>query len=157
MWALALPARSADSSDDRDNVEACPHTYSRLAHASYLSYLIPCAWQASELKRKAQLQQQAVQLGLAEQAKPADRSGFYMGKQIALLDAIKTKQDKIAALEDEIRTDKVHMTRVHGLDAEESYNSKPLWETTGVSVLPYRDSSMTGLSKRTPTGGFFAS
>jgi hypothetical protein len=91
------------------------------------------------------------------QAKAADRSGFYMGKQIDLLDTIKSKQDKIAQLEDEIRTHKVHMTRVHDLDAEEKYNAKASWETTGVSVLPYRDSNMTGLSKRTPTGGHFSS
>jgi hypothetical protein len=103
------------------------------------------------------LQQTAVQLGIMDNPKPPDRTEFYMNKQISLLETVKAKQDTIAQLEDEIRTHKVHIQRVHDLDAEEKYNSKPSWDTTGYSVLPYRDPHPTGLSKRTPTGGFFSS
>lgn len=91
-----------------------------------------------------------------EKPRPVDRTDFYMKKQIELLQAVHDKQEKIAQLEDEIRTHKVHMQRVRDLDAEEKYNSKPSWETTGFSVLPYRDPHPTGLSKRTPSGGFFS-
>ncbi|KAG8464920.1 hypothetical protein KFE25_012283 [Diacronema lutheri] len=111
---------------------------------------------ASELKRKAQLETEAVRLGIMAKPQPVDRTNFYMGKQIELLETIKHKQDTIAQLEDEIRTHKVHMQRVHDLHSEETYNSKPSWDTTGISVLPYRDPHPTGLSKRTPTGGFFS-
>lgn len=117
----------------------------------------PAPRQAEELKRKADLQAEAIRLGLMEKPPPSDRSDFYKAKQIDLLDSINDKQKKIAQLEDEIRTHKVHMQRVHDLSAEEDYISKPAWETTGVSVLPYRDPDHTGLSKRTPSGGFFSS
>lgn len=86
-----------------------------------------------------------------------DRTDFYMNKQISLLTTIKDKEDNIAQLEDEIRTHKVHIQRIRDLDAEEKYNAKRPWDTTGYSVLPYRDPHPTGLSKRTPTGGFFSS
>ena len=113
--------------------------------------------QEAELKRSQELKQQAVKLGIMEKERPPDRTDFYMNKQIELLDAVKSKEDKIAQLEDEIRTHKVHIQRVRDLDAEEKYNSKPAWETTGYNTLPYRDPFHTGLSKRTPTGGFFSS
>ena len=112
---------------------------------------------SAELQRQNTLQKQAVSLGLIERPKVVDRADFYKSKQIELLESIKSKEDRIAELQDEIRTHKVHMMRVRDLDAEDKFNSKPSWETTGYNVLPYRDPQMTGLSKRTPSGGFFSS
>lgn len=34
---------------------------------------------------------------------------------------------------------------------------KSSWELTGFNTIPYRDPFHTGLSKRTPTGGYFTS
>lgn len=111
-------------------------------------------WEA-EVKRSQALKKQAQEVGVAPQA-GVDRSAFYLSKKVALLESIKAKHDQIAQLEDEIRTQKVQMQRIRDVDEGEKYNAKPSWETTGYSVIPYRDPHPTGLSKRTPTGGFFS-
>jgi hypothetical protein len=42
------------------------------------------------------------------------------------------------------------------IDQERS-SGKAVWETVGISTVSYRDPFHTGLSKRTPTGGYFTS
>jgi len=40
---------------------------------------------------------------------------------------------------------------------KERSSGKSVWESTGISTVSYRDPFHTGLSKRTPTGGYFTS
>ena len=80
-------------------------------------------------------------------------------------------QEKAMALNQKIakaEMDKKHIDAINKEDnialkklqddmEKERSAGKAVWETVGIQTVSYRDPFHTGLSKRTPTGGFFTS
>ena len=56
-----------------------------------------------------------------------------------------------------IKEDKAALKKLTGEIEKEKSSGKDVWQTVGISTISYRDPFHTGLSKRTPTGGFFSS
>ena len=80
---------------------------------------------------------QEKELGLKQESEKEE----LMVKQLQA--TIKEKQNALKKVQTEI-------------DKERS-SGKSVWETVGISTVSYRDPFHTGLSKRTPTGGYFTS
>jgi uncharacterized protein YdiU (UPF0061 family) len=80
---------------------------------------------------------QEKELGLKQETEKEE----LMVKQLQA--TIKEKQNALKKVQTEI-------------DKERS-SGKSVWETVGISTVSYRDPFHTGLSKRTPTGGYFTS
>lgn len=75
--------------------------------------------------------------------------------------ALKQNMDRneltIKQLQEQLHADAENMKKVRKQMEEFNRSGEPAWETTGVGTVKYRDPFHTGLSKRTPTGGYFTS
>jgi hypothetical protein len=76
--------------------------------------------------------------------------------ELALKQNIARNELMIKQLQEQLHADGEDMKKVR--KQMEAYNraGQPAWETTGVGTV-HRDPFHTGLSKRTPTGGYFTS
>ena len=63
----------------------------------------------------------------------------------------------IKQLQQELMEDREDMRQVQHKIEDARNIGKSSWEITGINTIPYRDPFHTGLSKRTPTGGYFTS
>ena len=96
----------------------------------------------TETQKKARVAFKIIDLQEKElHLKQASEKEELMVKQLNA--TIKEKQNALKKVQTEI-------------DQERS-SGKAVWETVGISTVSYRDPFHTGLSKRTPTGGYFTS
>ena len=77
--------------------------------------------------------------------------------QAGFKQSIAMKELEIKHLQGEIKEATTQLKQVQGEIDEERNAGKAVWETVGISTVLYRDPYHTGVSKRTPTGGYFTS
>ena len=95
----------------------------------------------------------AAQIKAASQLKVVD----LQEKQFALTQEVEKAELSIKHLQTKLKEDQESLKNVgHSIDQERN-SGKAVWETVGIQTVTYRDPFHTGLSKRTPTGGFFTS
>ena len=80
-----------------------------------------------------------------------------MKGELALKQTMEQKELTVKRLQEEIRMHTLEMRTVGEAIQEARNVGQPPWETTGFNTIEYRDPYPTGLSKRTPNGGYFTS
>eukprot|EP00967_Tisochrysis_lutea_P080494 scaffold110602_cov36-Tisochrysis_lutea.AAC.1 len=75
--------------------------------------------------------------------------------ELELKQNIQRNELAIKQLQEQIHADRESMKKVRKQMDALNRAGQPAWETTGYGTVPYRDPFHTGLSKRTPTGGYF--
>ena len=78
-------------------------------------------------------------------------------KEFELQQKVAKREMEIAHLQGEIKENTGALKQVQEEIEKERSSGKAVWEIVGISTVTYRDPFHTGLSKRTPTGGFFTS
>ena len=76
---------------------------------------------------------------------------------IGLKQAVEHEELQVKQLQQTIKEKQTKLKTVQGDIDKERNAGKAVWETVGISTVSYRDPFHTGLSKRTPTGGYFTS
>jgi hypothetical protein len=79
-----------------------------------------------------------------------------MKAELALKQSMETKELQVKRLQEEIHAQQMEDRTIKAAIQEARNVGQPAWETTGFGTCEYRDPFPTGLSKRTPTGGYFA-
>jgi Skp family chaperone for outer membrane proteins len=119
-----------------------------------------------EKQRHEQLSATLKSLGghVSEPVKPASKELEGKLSKIELSKtALELKQNMdrneltIKQLQEQLHADGEQMKKVRKQMETFNRSGQPAWETTGAGTVPYRDPFHTGLSKRTPTGGYFTS
>jgi len=78
--------------------------------------------------------------------------------ELALKQSIDRNELIVKQLQEQTHSDQEEMKKVRKkMEAYSGRSGEPAWETTGIGTIPYRDPYHTGLSKRTPNGGYFTS
>ena len=79
-----------------------------------------------------------------------------MKTELALKQSMEMKELQVRRLQEEIHAQQMEDRTVKAAIQEARNVGQAPWETTGFGTCEYRDPFPTGLSKRTPTGGYFA-
>ena len=79
-----------------------------------------------------------------------------MKTELALKQSMESKELQVKRLQEEIHAEQMEDRAIKAAIQEARNVGQPVWETTGFGTCTYRDPFPTGLSKRTPTGGYFA-
>ena len=92
-----------------------------------------------------------------KKAKVAMRVIDLQETEIGLKQAVDHEELQVKQLQQTIKEKQTKLKTVQGDIDKERNAGKAVWETVGISTVSYRDPFHTGLSKRTPTGGYFTS
>lgn len=92
-----------------------------------------------------------------KKAKVAMRVIDLQETEIGLKQAVEHEELQVKQLQQTIKEKQTKLKTVQGDIDKERNAGKAVWETVGISTVSYRDPFHTGLSKRTPTGGYFTS
>ena len=121
------------------------------------------AAQAKNAELKAQL---ATLKGGASEPAASSKSAATKGKlaaidlmkdELSLQQKIEQKELMMKQLHSELSESKADLQAVRAnIDAARN-SGQAVWESIGPETISYRDPFHTGLSKRTPTGGYFTS
>ena len=121
---------------------------------------------AEELQKNEQLRAALQSMGGATSPQVARPSPELEGKlkaialskeHLELKQRIERGELQIKQLQEQVESDRVQMKKVQKQMDEYSRAGDPVWEKTGFGTIAYTDPFHTGLSKRTPTGGYFTS
>ena len=80
-----------------------------------------------------------------------------MKVELALKESMEQKELQVKRLQEEIHAQQLEDRTVKSAIQEARNVGQAPWETTGFGTCPYSDRFPTGISKRTPGGGYFAS
>ena len=74
-----------------------------------------------------------------------------------LREKIEQQELAVKQINQTLKEDNQALKKLQGEIDKERSSGKSVWETVGISTIQYKDPFHTGLSKRTPTGGYFTS
>uniref|UniRef100_A0A7S4B8H3 Uncharacterized protein n=1 Tax=Chrysotila carterae TaxID=13221 RepID=A0A7S4B8H3_CHRCT len=77
--------------------------------------------------------------------------------ELELKQSIERKLLQIKNLQQEVSEEREALRKVQKQMEDARNTNRVSWDQTGISTVEYRDPFHTGLSKRTPTGGYFTS
>ena len=86
--------------------------------------------------------------------KPEDPAEFRLmqEKELSLKQKVEQQELTIKQVQQTVKENQQALKAVQAEIDKERSSGKSVWETVGISTVPYRDPFHTGLSKRTPTG-----
>jgi len=78
-------------------------------------------------------------------------------KELKAKQKVEQQELQLAQLQAIVKDSKADLKAISTEIDKERSSGQAVWETCGISTVSYRDPFHTGLSKRTPTGGYFTS
>ena len=78
-------------------------------------------------------------------------------KELEMKQKIEQQELAVKQINQTLKEDNQALKKLQGEIDKERSSGKSVWETVGISTIQYKDPFHTGLSKRTPTGGYFTS
>lgn len=110
----------------------------------------------AKLKQPADAEE-AVESEVQKKAKTAFKIIDLQEKELILKQETEREELQVKQLQATIKEKQAALKKVQTEIDQERSAGKAVWETVGISTVSYRDPFHTGLSKRTPTGGYFTS